>query len=98
MRLDEFRRLLEKQEVCPVALPRAIRALWYDKKGNWSKAHDLVQNASDAQSAWVHAYLHRKEGDLSNARYWYRRTGKPEYTADANKEWEQIVRSLLLSV
>jgi hypothetical protein len=95
MNLDEFTKLIEKQERCPSSVPQALQALWYDKKGDWDKAHQLVQNASDTDSAWVHAYLHRKEGDLSNARYWYRRSGKPEFTADLNKEWEQIATDLL---
>jgi hypothetical protein len=95
MTLDEFTQLMEK-ESCPSSLSRALQALWHDKKGNWQKAHDLVQNANDADSAWVHAYLHRKEGDLSNARYWYRRIGQPECQVGLEKEWQQIARNLLL--
>ncbi|MGK7877993.1 MAG: hypothetical protein AB4426_33205 [Xenococcaceae cyanobacterium] len=95
MRLDEFTQLIEKQERCPSELPKVLQALWYDKKGDWDKAHQIVQNARDADSAWVHAYLHRKEGDLSNARYWYRRSGKPEFKAALNQEWEQIASDLL---
>jgi len=53
-----------------------------------------VQNASDSDSAWVHAYLHRKEGDLNNARYWYRRSGRPEFKEDLHQEWEQIATDL----
>ncbi len=64
MTLDELTQLIEQQERCPESLPPALQALWYDKKGNWNKAHQIVQNASDTDSAWVHAYLHRKEGDL----------------------------------
>jgi hypothetical protein len=94
MKLDNFKQLMEKQE-CPESWPKALQALWYDKQGDWDKAHQIVQNASDADSAWVHAYLHRKEGDTSNARYWYRRTGQPEFKAELNQEWEQIARDLL---
>jgi hypothetical protein len=72
-----------------------LQALWYDKKGDWDKAHQIVQNASDADSAWVHAYLHRKEGDKSNACYWYRRTGRPEFKEDLNQEWQQIAEDVL---
>jgi hypothetical protein len=94
MRLDEFTQLME-QERCPESLPQALQALWYDKKGDWDKAHQIVQNASDTHSAWVHAYLHRKEGDKSNACYWYRRTGRPEFKEDLNQEWQQIAEDVL---
>ncbi len=96
MTLDDFTQLMTKQEQCLSGLPPALQALWYDKKGNWDKAHQIVQDASDSDSAWVHAYLHRKEGDLSNAGYWYRRSGKPEFTAQLNQEWEQIAKDLLV--
>ena len=51
-------------------------ALWYDAKGNWKKAHELVQDLNDKNASWIHAYLHRKEGDISNADYWYYKAGK----------------------
>jgi hypothetical protein len=95
MTLDEFTQLLEKQEGCPDFLPLVLQALWYEKKGNWDKAHQIVQNASDVDSAWVHAYLHRKEGDDSNARYWYRRSSQAEFKGELSQEWEQIVSDLL---
>jgi hypothetical protein len=95
MTLDEFTQLLEKQEGCPDFLPLVLQALWYEKKGNWDKAHQIVQNASDVDSAWVHAYLHRKEGDDSNARYWYRRSSQAEFKGELSQEWEQIVSNLL---
>ncbi|RUR86007.1 hypothetical protein ACF3DV_23660 [Chlorogloeopsis fritschii PCC 9212] len=94
----EFKQLIEKQQKSPESLPKAVQALWYDYQGNWDKAHEIVQNASDADSAWVHAYLHRKEGDLSNARYWYRRCGKPEFHAGLDREWEEIASNLLTKV
>ena len=96
--LDEFTQLMEKQEKCPDDLPPSLQALWYDKKGDWDKAHQIVQNASDPDSAWVHAYLHRKEGDLSNATYWYSRSGQPEFKEALNQEWEQIARDLLRKI
>ncbi|MBE9179154.1 hypothetical protein IQ268_11340 [Oculatella sp. LEGE 06141] len=96
MTLDHFMQLLDGHKDDPPPLPRALQALWYDKKGNWEKAHDIVQNANDGDSSWVHAYLHRKEGDLSNARYWYRRIGQPECQIALEKEWQQIARSLLM--
>jgi len=96
--LDEFTQLIEKQESCPSSLPKALQALWYDKKGNWDKAHQIVQEASDADSAWVHAYLHRKEGDMSNARYWYKHSKQPEFQASLHQEWEHIAQELLLKL
>jgi hypothetical protein len=96
MNTEEFLRLMEKQRPCPQTLPKAVQALWYDKKGDWNQAHDIVQDASDADSAWVHAYLHRKEGDINNARYWYRRSNQPEFTGELNQEWEQITSLLLI--
>jgi len=98
MTLDEFRQLLEQQERCPAELPSALQALWYEKKGDWDKAHQIVQDAKDLDSAWVHAYLHRQEGDLSNARYWYRRSGKPEFKAGLSQEWPEIASELLAKI
>jgi uncharacterized protein YgiM (DUF1202 family) len=98
MTLEEFQQLIEKQQKCPQFLPKALQALWYDRKGNWNQAHEIVQNAGDTDSAWVHAYLHRKEGDLSNARYWYRRSGKVESHANLEQEWEEIACQLLMKV
>jgi hypothetical protein len=95
--LAEFQQLIEKQQLCH-EMPKALQALFYDKKGNWDKAHEIVQNANDADSAWVHAYLHRKEGDLSNARYWYRRSNQPEFSGGLNQEWEEITSCLLKKV
>ena len=72
-----------------------IRALWDDATGNWTGAHELVQDIESADAAWIHAYLHRKEGDLSNAQYWYRRAGKPAATGPLPDEWRAIARALL---
>lgn len=98
MILDEFTRLMEKHERCPESLPKVLQALWYDKKGNWDKAHQIVQDANDVDSAWVHAYLHRQEGDINNARYWYRRSGQPEFIGSLDQEWEQITSDLLVKL
>lgn len=54
-----------------------LKALWHDLKGDWEKAHNIVQSMSDQRAMWIHAYLHRKEPDIWNARYWYNRCGKP---------------------
>lgn len=98
MEINEFTQLIEKQETCPESWSRALQALWYDKKGDWDKAHRIVQSANDVDSAWVHAYLHRKEGDNSNARYWYSRSGKPEFKAGLNQEWEEIALNLIRKI
>ncbi|MBE9051421.1 hypothetical protein IQ243_13525 [Nostocales cyanobacterium LEGE 11386] len=98
MNTQEFLRLIEKQRSCPQTLPKALQALWYEKQGDWDNAHEIVQNASDADSAWVHAYLHRKEGDLSNARYWYQRSHQPECLEELNQEWEKITSYLLKKI
>jgi hypothetical protein len=79
----------------PAELDSALKALWHAAKGNWDTAHELAQAQDDARGAWVHAYLHRVEGDQSNAGYWYRRAGRPHSTAPLQAEWQEIVRALL---
>lgn len=79
----------------PAGLAPEVEALWRDANGGWEAAHSLVQDRESTESAWVHAYLHRKEGDLSNAGYWYRRAGMPVHQGTLTEEWEQIVRALL---
>ena len=81
--------------VPPAGLAPAVRALWWAAKGDWDKAHKIVMDEEGAEAAWVHAYLHRVEGDLPNARYWYRTAGKPVATAALNDEWDAIVAELL---
>jgi hypothetical protein len=70
-------------------------ALWHDARGDWDAAHTVAQDVPDPDGAWVHAYLHRKEGDLGNAAYWYRRAGKPAATGSLEEEWRQIVGAFL---
>ncbi|MEO6982948.1 MAG: hypothetical protein ABI072_07510 [Edaphobacter sp.] len=77
------------------ALKGALLALWWDAKGEWGKAHEVAQDVEGADGAWIHAYLHRKEGDVGNAAYWYRRAGKTVATGDLRVEWEGIVREML---
>jgi predicted choloylglycine hydrolase len=98
MNTEEFLRLIERQRPCPQTLPKALQALWCDKQGDWNQAHEIVQNAKDIDSAWVHAYLHRKEGDLNNAHYWYQRSSQPEFTGELHQEWEHITSFLLKKV
>ncbi len=79
------------------SLAPPLAALWWVAKGNWDAAHKIVQDESDADAAWVHAYLHRVEGDLSNAGYWYRRSGKPIANGCLETEWESIASTLTAS-
>src|ERR1700733_8551872 len=76
-------------------LDAPLAALWWAARRNWDAAHKIVQDEDDANSAWVHAYLHRVEGDLGNAGYWYRRAGQPVATGSLETEWEQMVSALL---
>ncbi len=76
-------------------LSGALLALWWDGRGDWEGAHKIAQEISGKDGAWVHAYLHRKEGDLGNAGYWYRQAGRSVATGDLREEWESMVRELL---
>ncbi len=73
----------------------ALLALWFDAHGDWEKAHEAAQDVAGPDGAWVHAYLHRKEGDLGNAGYWYRRAGRAAASGDLKMEWEAIVLEML---
>ncbi|WP_424810969.1 hypothetical protein [Roseococcus sp. YIM B11640] len=75
-------------------LSAPLAALWWDFKGDWQRAHEFAQSVETEEGAWVHAYLHRKEGDLSNADYWYRRAGKRRPTYPLDTEWADIVTTL----
>jgi hypothetical protein len=79
----------------PLALPVPLGALWWAKKGDWHKAHRLVMDDGGREAAWVHAYLHRVEGDLGNAGYWYRQAGKPAAGGPLDAEWAAIVEAVL---
>jgi hypothetical protein len=72
-----------------------LAALWWAAKGDWDKAHKIVQDESDAAAAWVHAYLHRVEGDLGNAGYWYRQAGQPVAKDALDAEWERMAAALM---
>jgi len=92
MDLPSFRESLTKSAP-PEGLSTALRALWWDAKGDWDKAHECAQERDDQDGMRIHAYLHRKEGDLSNADYWYRRCGTTPATVSLAEEWEQLVQS-----
>ena len=94
MTLEEFRATLLETDT-PADLSPALRAMWEDARGRWASAHAIAQEIQDESGSWVHAYLHRKEGDLGNARYWYRRAGQPVPQDDLEREWARIVTALL---
>lgn len=94
MELQEFKNLLSTDQL-PQDFPLSLQALWYEAKGDWHQAHHLAQSAGDEAGAWVHAYLHRKEGDLSNATYWYSRAGQIPSQLPLEIEWEDIAQALL---
>ena len=94
MTLEDFKRTIADKHP-PAALTPPLRALWHDAKGDWDSAHTVAQDIDDETGAWIHAYLHRKEGDLANAGYWYRRARKPECRDGLEAEWEQIATALL---
>jgi hypothetical protein len=78
----------------PQGLTPYLQAMWWDGKENWQKAHDIIEHIGDDTAAWVHAYLHRKEGDNGNARYWYSRAGRKMPSVSLQEEWKMIVEEL----
>ncbi len=93
--IEEFTQLVGRPE--PAGLSAPLRALLRDAAGEWDRAHEAVQDDGTAEGAWVHAYLHRKDGDLGNAAYWYRRAGRPVAKGAAAAEWRAIAADLLSS-
>jgi hypothetical protein len=94
MTLDDFRSSLAVR-MPPAGLSPALAALWWAGNGDWDKAHRIVMDAADADCAWVHAYLHRVEGDLGNAGYWYRQAGRKPAIGELAAEWAAIAAALL---
>lgn len=94
MTVEDFKRTAS-EAAPPKNISQPLLALWHDVRGDWNAAHETAQSAEDEAGAWVHAYLHRKEGDASNAAYWYRRARKPIATDALSTEWERIVSALL---
>ena len=95
MTFDDFRASIAADAEPPAALSAPLRALWLDGKGDWGAAHGTVDDLETKAAARVHAYIHRKEGDLDNARYWYRRAGAAPSTGSLESEWAELVRALL---
>jgi hypothetical protein len=94
MTLSDFQATLSSSTP-PTGLSALLTALWHDARGDWEAAHRTAQDIESADGAWIHAYLHRKEGDAGNAAYWYRRAGKPVPSASLDDEWTAIASALL---
>lgn len=94
MTLEEFRASLALAEP-PAGLSPALIGLWHQGNGAWEAAHGVVQDDDGADAAWVHAHLHRVEGDEANAGYWFRRAGKPHTRGDLAAEWDEMAAALL---
>ena len=94
MTLQQFRDSVLHEDA-PSKMSLALAALWWDAKGDWKQAHESAQQDEGPAGSWVHAYLHRKEGDPSNAGYWYRRAGKPPAGNSFEEEWVEIAEALL---
>jgi len=93
MTLDEFHQSLTATDP-PAELTHALAGLWWDGKGDWKRAHEAAQQDEGIEGSWVHAYLHRKEGDHGNAAYWYNRAGKLVCREPLDAEWVSIVKAL----
>src|SRR3977135_2086233 len=93
MTFDEFNETLSS--ATPPAVPPLLVALWHDARGDWEAAHRVAQDVNDRDGAWVHAYLHRKEGDLGNAGYWYRKAGQTRPEIALESEWELLLNHFL---
>ena len=94
MNSETFKRSLHNDQP-PSDFSIYLQALWQDAKDNWNEAHQLIQEIETPEAAWIHAYLHRKEGDISNADYWYRKAGKKRPNVSLQLEWEDIVKAFL---
>ncbi|MGH9140863.1 MAG: hypothetical protein ACRD3J_05965 [Thermoanaerobaculia bacterium] len=93
MTIDEFRVTLNA--ATPPSVVPALLALWHDGRGDWDEAHRVAQDVGGRDGAWVHAYLHRKEGDLDNAGYWYRQANHPVAIDSLEEEWIRLVAAFL---
>ena len=94
MDLESFIATLETDDP-PRGLSPYLLSLWYDAKGDWNKAHEIVQDEETENGSWIHAYLHRKEGDIWNADYWYQRAGKKRPSGSIEEEWRDITLTFL---
>lgn len=96
MTFEKFKSSLQDQRP-PEGCSDLLVALWHDGRGDWNSSHNIAQDVMTNDGSWVHAYLHRKEGDRWNAGYWYRRAGRPMPEYSLEQEWEEMVRCFLES-
>ena len=94
MTIEQFRESV-KEAAPPASLPPLLKALWWDASGDFDQAHAIAQDEPSPDGAWVHAYLHRKEGDAFNAGYWYRQARQPHPKVSLEDEWKQIAETFL---
>ena len=94
MHLEEFIQSI-KEESPPEGLSEPLEAMWHAHKDDWETAHNIAQSISTELGSWIHAYLHRVEGDLSNADYWYRRANRPPHSGSTDAEADEIINSIL---
>ena len=94
MQFDEFINST-KEDAPPQSLSEPLQAMWYARKGDWETAHNFAQSISTELGSWIHAYLHRVEGDLSNADYWYKRACKPPHSGSNGAVADDIINSIL---
>ena len=97
MDLKNFKASTKKNKKPPKGISPVLEAMWFQRKGDWDTAHQLAQSQKNPMANWVHAFLHRAEGDKVNAAYWYPLAGKPVCTSNLDDEWEEIVDALLLA-
>jgi hypothetical protein len=83
-----------KEENCPDSFNPLIQSLWLEAKGDWNEAHEMVDRIHSQDAAWVHAFLHRLEGDISNADYWYSRAGRKRPNCTLEEERKFLVERL----
>ncbi|MEM1082832.1 MAG: hypothetical protein AAGI48_01820 [Verrucomicrobiota bacterium] len=97
MDVEKLAQSARRDDQAPAGLSTELKALWLARKGRWHEAHDLCQEVPGTAGSWIHAWLHRQEGDYGNACYWYSNAGKPAPAADASleDEWMEIVRELI---
>ena len=94
MNFEDFVQSLTKEQP-PVTLSVYMQSLWWEGKGDWEKSHQLIQDLPDKKAAWIHAYLHRKEGDIWNADSWYNRAGKKRPACSLQEEWALLAEEML---
>ncbi|WP_353483748.1 hypothetical protein [Haliscomenobacter sp.] len=94
MNFEQFQASLQS-DTPPIFADPLVLALWHEGRNEWEKSHNIAQDVHSKEGSWVHAYLHRKEGDIWNADYWYNRAGRKRPGVSLEKEWEEMVRWFL---